>query len=661
MTRQRGIETHIRRIEKRLRNLEVERNRFSRYRPYMFFIGLALTYWLGWTAILAAGLLIGIEAGYYGWLGKQMTRHQLWLDIKKTQLARLNLDWEKIPKPPENVPDEQHPFEFDLDISGSRSLRHLIDMTISYEGSRRLRNWLLETRPDVQDITRRQQIVRELTPFARFRDKLLLTFRLVAKEHLNSQKLLHWLEAQPPPSDLLYTIFPFSAGLAIVNIILFTAHQLGWLPPLWIFSLALYLVLYAITMPSISESFEAVFVLRDELDKFEAIVRYLETFPYGQNVHLKQICAPFCEAGISPSRLLRTVSWLTAAVGWRMNPMLAVFLNILGPWDMFFARLIERYKLKCKERFPKWVDAWAELEALVSLANFAYLHPEYVFPEVFDPPPGPIRIKRRLGTPPWPPSRGEFQVRGIPRICQESETRNSPLEGGQGGVINSAHSQNRLLENHPPSIFQATAMGHPLIPASQRVCNDFSFQTLGEIALFTGSNMAGKSTFLKTLGINVCLAYAGAPVAASDFKTIPFRVFTCIHINDSIADGFSFFYAEVRRLKTLLDAMQADESIPVLFLVDEIFKGTNSRERLIGARAYIQQIAQLPGAGLLATHDIELGQLEEQIAGLHNYHFRDDVREGKMIFDYTLRQGICPTTNALKIMAMEGLPVETDT
>jgi DNA mismatch repair ATPase MutS len=135
-------------------------------------------------------------------------------------------------------------------------------------------------------------------------------------------------------------------------------------------------------------------------------------------------------------------------------------------------------------------------------------------------------------------------------------------------------------------------------------------------------------------------------------------IFTCIKINDSIVDGFSFFYTEVKRLKALLNALRADHPLPLLFLIDEIFRGTNNRERLIGSRSYIRNLIGQNGTGLIATHDLELVKLVDEVPGIANYHFREKVADGKMVFDYTLRPGSCPTTNALEIMRMEGLPVD---
>jgi DNA mismatch repair ATPase MutS len=178
------------------------------------------------------------------------------------------------------------------------------------------------------------------------------------------------------------------------------------------------------------------------------------------------------------------------------------------------------------------------------------------------------------------------------------------------------------------------------------------------LGLLTGSNMSGKSTFLRTVGVNQLLANMGAPVFAEEFVTRPLRIETCIEVSDSLRDGFSYFYAEVRKLKSILKA--ADQGEPVLFLVDEIFRGTNNRERQIGSRAVIKSLARPPGAmGFISTHDLELTSLETSSPTLMNLHFREDIDDrGKMVFSYHLRHGPCPTTNALKIMQAEGIELE---
>lgn len=205
----------------------------------------------------------------------------------------------------------------------------------------------------------------------------------------------------------------------------------------------------------------------------------------------------------------------------------------------------------------------------------------------------------------------------------------------------------------------ASGLGHPLLPSKTRVGNHLAIAGTGTIRLITGSNMSGKSTFLRTVGINLCLAQAGAPVCADRFEWNWSRVACSIRIDDSLDAGLSFFYAEVKRLKAIMDRTQERSAPPVLFLIDEIFKGTNNRERLIGSRAYVKKLATGHGFGLVSTHDLELTDLAKEIPSFTNAHFQETVNAGALQFDYKLRPGPCPTTNALRIMELEGLPIST--
>lgn len=221
-----------------------------------------------------------------------------------------------------------------------------------------------------------------------------------------------------------------------------------------------------------------------------------------------------------------------------------------------------------------------------------------------------------------------------------------------------AHYQTSVFPDVTP---QATPnfqlLFHPLVDRTRVVANDFAFPENKSLGLLTGSNMSGKSTFLRTIGINQILANMGAPVFADQFNTQPLAIETCIEVSDSLRDGFSYFYAEVRRLKDLLLHTQKGE--PVLFLIDEIFRGTNNRERQIGSRAVIQTLAKSSHAlGFVSTHDLELTNLEDSTPAVMNLHFREEIRGAQMYFTYKLHSGPCPTTNALKIMAAEGIAVD---
>ncbi|MEM6338021.1 MAG: DNA mismatch repair protein MutS, partial [Bacteroidota bacterium] len=248
------------------------------------------------------------------------------------------------------------------------------------------------------------------------------------------------------------------------------------------------------------------------------------------------------------------------------------------------------------ERMPQWLSVWYDLEALGSLATYAALHPWTVQPE--------------------------------------------------------------FASGDEPA-FRAESVGHPLLPASESVRNTFELEHVGDAALITGSNMSGKSTFLRALGLNLCLAQAGSYVDAHVLRTRPVRVFTSLNVSDSVTDGLSFFYAEVRRLRALLDQLDASRPTPLFYLIDEIFRGTNNIERLVGSQSILEALVGAPGFGCVTTHDLDLVRLADTLPQLENYHFREHIEAGTMTFDYTLRTGPSPTTNALEIMRIEGLPVRS--
>jgi ABC-type multidrug transport system fused ATPase/permease subunit len=201
----------------------------------------------------------------------------------------------------------------------------------------------------------------------------------------------------------------------------------------------------------------------------------------------------------------------------------------------------------------------------------------------------------------------------------------------------------------------AQDLEHPLIESNSRVSNSLEIKADDRVILITGSNMSGKSTFLRTLGLNQILANMGAPVFAKSFTTFAAPIVSCIRNTDSLEEGYSYFYYEVRRLKEIIEKVEKDQ--PLLFLVDEIFKGTNNHERFLGAKALILHLAKYSSIGLISTHDLDLCQLSQDNLRIVNHHFRDDIKDGKMHFSYKILHGPCPTTNALRIMKREGLPV----
>jgi hypothetical protein len=260
-------------------------------------------------------------------------------------------------------------------------------------------------------------------------------------------------------------------------------------------------------------------------------------------------------------------------------------------WTTQLAFAVERWREACGSALGGWITALGELEALSALAGFAYERPELSFPELSS---------------------------GAPR-------------------------------------FDAQGLGHALLPAERCVRNDLALGGETRVLVVSGSNMSGKSTLLRAVGTNAVLALAGAPVCAHQLRLSPLAVGASLRVRDSLQEGTSRFYAEIRRLGQIVRL--AEGSRPVLFLFDEILHGTNSHDRGIGAEALVRGLLKRGAIGLVTTHDLALARLADTLGGADNVHFEDHMEEGRMAFDYRLRPGVVTRSNALALMRAVGLEV----
>lgn len=489
---------------------------------------------------------------------------------------------------------EDHPFGADLNVVGARSLHQLLDATTAEGGSERLRMWLLDARPDPDAIRQRHGAITALADLPRFRERLLLTARLAHGATAWSDA--HLLRWMKGAPRSFTRMLIVLCLLAATNAALFIGYVLGLLPAYWSLTFLVYVSIYQFRHRDVGHLFNDAFDLERSLDVLKPVFEYLEAVPTGASREVGELLDPF-RGSEAPSRLLRRVARIAAAASVQGNGLVRLLVNAPVPWDFLWMHRLEQCKAEVREKLPAWLDRWYEVEALSAMASFWYLNPSYVLPS--------------------------------------------------------------FTETHPTTaVFEAKELGHPLIPHDHRVNNDIRVGSPGEVVLLTGSNMSGKSTFLRTMGLAVCLANAGGPVPAASLVLRPMRLFSSIKVSDSVHDGISFFYAEVRRLRKLLDALEAKDEHPLFFLIDELFKGTNNVERLTGGKALIRSLVGRNGIGAISTHDLDFVRLTEETPLLHNYHFREEVQGGRMQFDYRLHAGPCPTTNALKIMRMAGLPID---
>jgi hypothetical protein len=588
------------RLSSRIARLKLRSRRCFRWRVALFLLFIAVLP-LPVSAALRLPMLAAVTVAFlvvasvHRHIDQGIGRCLAWLKLKREQQARRDLDWEHLPTSGTGLFPAGHPFAGDIDLEGPASLHRLLDFSVSHRGSSLLASWLGTTLPSIDTIGARQRLVRALAPLRHFREHLRLEYDLVSAEKLDGDAFVEWLRSARIPSSVR-VLLPLMSLLAALNVALFLLWGYDLLPPWFLLGVFVYSVVYFF-FTDVREAFIAAAVqLDDELGRLKTVFRFLERYPYSGNEELRGLVTPFLDPKDKPSQHIRRILRDVVAAGLTMNPVMMVILNLPLPWDFIFAARLERKRRALEERLPGWLDTLQRLEALQSLANFADLHPEYHFPEV----------------------------------------------------------RERIDDG---AIFSAVGLGHPLIPYDSRRSNDFDIDRRGRVFLITGSNMSGKSTFLRTVGVNLALAFAGGPVTAKAMRTQLFRLMTCIQISDSLREGVSYFYAEVRRLRDLLREASVEDAPPVLFLIDEIFKGTNNIERHVGAASFIEALAGGLGCGIVSTHDIDLTQLADRLPDVVNLHFREHIVDGRMAFDYELRTGPCPTTNALTIMRLEGLPV----
>lgn len=287
---------------------------------------------------------------------------------------------------------------------------------------------------------------------------------------------------------------------------------------------------------------------------------------------------------------VKELSSLVSKLDRRMNVLVSIPANILFFKDLFHCYSLEKWKRKYAPAIPGWFEAMAEFEALCSLGNCVFNNPDWPFPEVTD---------------------DYFTLK-------------------------------------------AYGLGHPLIPAPRRICNDIEITGSGRTILITGSNMSGKSTFLRTCGVNAILALCGAPVCASSFTISHVNILTSMRISDSLEDNISSFYAELKRLHSIIG--RSEHNRKMFILLDEILRGTNSNDRFTGSVALIKQLSGYGTVAMVATHDLKLAELSDGLpVPIENYHFDVKIRDEELYFDYILTPGICKSLNATVLMKKMGI------
>jgi hypothetical protein len=525
-------------------------------------------------------------------------------------LARLDGKWAGTGEPGDRYLDPAHAYARDLDLFGAGSLFELLSTARTHIGEDTLARWLLA--PASPETARaRQEAVSELRPRVDLREDLAVMAE-ESRTGVDPESLAAWGEAPGllERGRLHAAVWALTAlgvvgAAAIITYVLSLLGAVRLSEPASILLRDVFLVVLAVNgtflyrvHKRLGAVVTAVEEAAHELKLLSEVLVRLERESF-QSPLLAALRASLDTEGEPPSKRIGRLNRLMELLDSR-DHLLVRLAEPFVLWTTHLAFAVEAWRRHSGPVVRRWLTATGEMEALCSLASHAFEHPDDPFPEFT--------------------------------------------------------SEEALLE--------AEAIGHPLIEESRVVRNDVRIGGAApagpRVLVVSGSNMSGKSTLLRTLGVNAVLAQAGAPVRARRLRMSPLAVGASIRVTDSLQGGVSRFYAEILRLRQILDetARPGPEGAPVLFLIDEFLHGTNSHDRRIGAEALVRGLVERGAIGLITTHDLALadivGPLGERAA---NVHFEDHIEDGRMVFDYAMRPGVVRKSNAIELMRSVGLEI----
>ncbi len=590
------------------------------YKLLVFFVGItmaiALYLFKQYIFMLAQIIVFGVGFVYLVIVHNRLLKNKNFsyamLQINQMCLKRINGQWTEFYDIGEEFENHEHNYTYDLDMFGKSSLFQMINMTSTYSGRHKLAYMFLNPLETKKDILERQEAVVELSKKLIFRHRMfsnaLISNKNVilteeeekGKKHkktlLDTMNKLEDVYSWAKEENKLYSSFGFKlliTGLPVMTSILLVLAIIRIVPAY--LPIAFYIIQFFML------GYRANFRNKS----FEIVEKYANTLKVYSSV-LKQFESEKFKSKYI-NKLKNDLKGKTDEPAWKQINRLSklwelianrynflhIIVNAATLWDFHCLVALEKWKMNSGRFVEKWFDVIGEVEALCSISIIHHDNPEF----------------------------------NMPQISDEMSS----------GIV-------------------AEQLGHPLLTKGRK-CNDISIDSKQPILLITGSNMSGKSTFLRTVGLSLILSYIGAPVCAKTFRCPILKVYACMRTSDNLGQNVSSFYAELLRVKMVVEAVDRNER--VFFLLDEIFKGTNSADRHTGAKMLINQLDKKAAWGMVSTHDLELAAMEKESGGrIRNYHFREYYKDNQIYFDYQLRKGVSDTRNAIFLMRMAGVSVE---
>ena len=466
----------------------------------------------------------------------------------------------------------QHPYAYDLDILGEKSLYHYLNRTHTYLGRKRLAQRLLY--PDTTTIHTRQEAIKALTPQLAWRQTFMAHAEQIDDNPSFYDRLQQWAAAPTPPMGKFMRVF------TVISPIVFTLSAIiGYIYD--------YEVLKSIAKLLLTINLSVFFFYISKINKEKLGFEHTYAMLYAFKECIAQVEAHFPEKNKQASTHIAQLSRLLDDLDSVSNILVSIPLNIFSFYHLHRYRALLQWKRTYGTHIAQWLETVAATEVLCSFANFAYNNPHFVYPTF--------------------------------------------------------NNQYRISFED---------VGHPLIAENERITNNITLDEAHFIIL-TGSNMSGKSTFLRTLGVNMLLAQVGLPVCAREAAIHPLPLLVSMRLSDSLSDGKSYFFAEINRIEQIMTVLKRERC---MVLLDEILRGTNSEDKQYGTIKIIERLLSLKAIGIVATHDIEVCKTADRYPQqLQNKCFESYIHEGELSFDYKLREGICQNKNATFLMEKLGI------
>jgi hypothetical protein len=516
---------------------------------------------------------------------KQLAFTQQLSKINAEEIRALNGDLSSFDPGSEFI-DPHHDYSFDVDLYGPASLFQFLNRTATGDGKKRLSILLNQCMRTVDEIKSRQEAISGLADMLDWRQKFTALGRTDKNSKQPSSDEILKQTAQLQSEKFLGVLIKVLPVLTLATLIFNIAGIIpnGFVLVLVLLQWAIFIA-YSKTISKFS---------KQSNHQSKLLVQISEMFYLIENQdfnsrHLQNLKAKLTSDGNTASQITAKLRKTLDEFDYRQNIIVGFILNSLFLWDVRCMVKLNDWQKKYSHLLPQWFDIIAEWDALNSLANYNFNHPQWTTPQVSD---------------------SEFII-----IAQDA--------------------------------------GHPLIGETRCVRNSFTLTKNEQIAIITGANMAGKSTFLRTIGINLILASNGCKVFAQNFEFSPIRLFTNMRTSDNLMNDESYFYAELLRLQSILTLLREGEKLFVI--IDEMLKGTNSVDKLNGSKALIQQLIYLEAHGIVATHDLGLTEITNTFPSVKNQCFEVELRQNDLSFNYKLTDGVTRTMNATFLMKKMGI------